>query len=290
MVVSLGRVFTPIQQNTMPSGGDTLLRVQQLRPPLWRRVTFGAFAVVGILVFFVTAGAAAQASLTPGGGSGGSGYVHTGKGPAFGTCSAQPSVVAAPLRWKSKDATADHICCKNHKYAEYSGYWLSTDFPKTLPDGQTITFYDVASGLPLFKAPVGRSWSDFYSESRHHGWPSFRDQEVVWENVKVLGGGETVSVNGTVRWPPAASNARATCSLARSCAPRTDRLAPAIAAPRAQPARFLRQPILHQHRLRGWPQAVVSKPASVLCRAVFEVRRSAVKTRVSVSEIDRNCC
>ena len=29
------------------------------------------------------------------------------------------------------------------------------------------------------------------------GWPSFRDQEVVWENVRVLKDGETVSVTGT---------------------------------------------------------------------------------------------
>lgn len=29
------------------------------------------------------------------------------------------------------------------------------------------------------------------------GWPSFRDQEVVWENVRVLKDGETVSLTGT---------------------------------------------------------------------------------------------
>jgi hypothetical protein len=32
----------------------------------------------------------------------------------------------------------------------------------------------------------------------YHGWPSFRDQEVVWDNVRVLkSSGETVSVDGT---------------------------------------------------------------------------------------------
>ena len=30
-----------------------------------------------------------------------------------------------------------------------------------------------------------------------HGWPSFRDQEVVWENVRALNDGETVSLTGT---------------------------------------------------------------------------------------------
>lgn len=29
------------------------------------------------------------------------------------------------------------------------------------------------------------------------GWPSFRDQEVVWDNVRVLKDGETVSLSGT---------------------------------------------------------------------------------------------
>lgn len=102
-----------------------------------------------------------------------------------------------PLRWGADAGTADHICCNNHRWAEYSGYWLTTSFPKTLNAGETITFYDVVSGLPLFRAPVGRTWADFYTESEHHGWPSFRDEEIFPENVLVLPDGETVSVNRT---------------------------------------------------------------------------------------------
>lgn len=30
-----------------------------------------------------------------------------------------------------------------------------------------------------------------------HGWPSFRDEEVVWDNVRCLSDGEAVSVDGT---------------------------------------------------------------------------------------------
>ncbi len=37
----------------------------------------------------------------------------------------------------------------------------------------------------------------FVAESRSHGWPSFRDQEVVWENTRILKDGEAVSVDGT---------------------------------------------------------------------------------------------
>merc|ERR1712170_12575 len=58
-------------------------------------------------------------------------------------------------------------------------------------------FYDSNTGKPLFIAPVGRSMDEFIKESRAHGWPSFGDEEVVWDNVRVLGDGETVSVDGT---------------------------------------------------------------------------------------------
>ena len=60
-----------------------------------------------------------------------------------------------------------------------------------------ITFYDSNTGKPLFVAPRGRSMDTFIAESSHHGWPSFRDEEVVWENVRCLPNGETVSVDGT---------------------------------------------------------------------------------------------
>jgi len=64
-------------------------------------------------------------------------------------------------------------------------------------EGKEITFYDSNTGKPLFVAPKGRSMEDFLKESGSHGWPSFRDEEVVWENVRCLGDGESVSVDGT---------------------------------------------------------------------------------------------
>lgn len=60
-----------------------------------------------------------------------------------------------------------------------------------------ITFYDSVSGKPLFIAPRGRTFKEFVKESTAHGWPSFRDSEVVPDNVRVLSNGETVSVDGT---------------------------------------------------------------------------------------------
>uniref|UniRef100_A0A7S2SV92 Peptide-methionine (R)-S-oxide reductase n=1 Tax=Rhizochromulina marina TaxID=1034831 RepID=A0A7S2SV92_9STRA len=106
------------------------------------------------------------------------------------------------LRWSCDRDTADRICNFNRHYAEYSGYWESTDFLKQEPadsgDAQgAITFFDSNSGKPLFKAPIGRSWEQFVAESKSHGWPSFRDEEVDWENVRILSDGEAVSVDGT---------------------------------------------------------------------------------------------
>lgn len=38
---------------------------------------------------------------------------------------------------------------------------------------------------------------DFLLESQAHGWPSFRDEEVEWSNIRILPDGEAVSVTGT---------------------------------------------------------------------------------------------
>ena len=107
--------------------------------------------------------------------------------------------VQEDLRWDCDAKLADRICNFNRHYAEHSGYFEGS--PKFLEEARTakgeMTFYDSNTGKPLFIAPRGRSMEDFLVESRAHGWPSFRDQEVVWENVRVLPDGETVSLAGT---------------------------------------------------------------------------------------------
>eukprot|EP00421_Protoceratium_reticulatum_P026698 CAMPEP_0168480202 /NCGR_PEP_ID=MMETSP0228-20121227/63870_1 /TAXON_ID=133427 /ORGANISM="Protoceratium reticulatum, Strain CCCM 535 (=CCMP 1889)" /LENGTH=184 /DNA_ID=CAMNT_0008496523 /DNA_START=5 /DNA_END=559 /DNA_ORIENTATION=- len=111
-----------------------------------------------------------------------------------GTC---PKGLMSPLRWNVDSGLADNICCFNRHYAERAGYFPRTEFPVSKPAEGEITFYDSVCGLPLFVAPRGRSWEAFLRESRAHGWPSFRDEEVVTENVRVLRDGETVSITGT---------------------------------------------------------------------------------------------
>ena len=81
----------------------------------------------------------------------------------------------------------------------FQGYWESTNFLKELDasEGEEITFYDSNTGKPLFVAPRGRTWNDFVKESKVHGWPSFRDSEVIWDDVRILSNGEAVSADGT---------------------------------------------------------------------------------------------
>jgi len=113
---------------------------------------------------------------------------------AHGTC---PKPVQDKLRWNCDVSVADRICCFNRHYAEHSGYWVKTNFLQEVNRAGETTYYDSVTGKPLFIAPRGRSFDDFEKESRSHGWPSFRDEEVVWENVRCLTNGEAVSVDGT---------------------------------------------------------------------------------------------
>merc|ERR1711936_160026 len=75
-----------------------------------------------------------------------------------GTCMAKPT---ENLRWGCNEQLADYITCFNRIYPEDRGYFQQTGFPA-------------------------------YAKTEEHGWPSFRDSEVVWENVRCLKTGETV--------------------------------------------------------------------------------------------------
>lgn len=105
--------------------------------------------------------------------------------------------VQKDLRWGCDWDTADRICNFNRHYAEYSGYWKKTSFLDDIKGKDQENFYDSNTGKRLFTAPRDRSWDDFIKESSKHGWPSFRDNEVNWDYVRVLPNGETISVNGT---------------------------------------------------------------------------------------------
>jgi peptide methionine sulfoxide reductase MsrB len=98
--------------------------------------------------------------------------------------------VMKDLRFGIKPRRADDCCCWFREFGEPEGHafkkprkWL-----KFLKDtnGSEQTYYDSVHGKPVFRAPRGREFVDFIDESEIYRWPSFRDEEVVWENVRVL--------------------------------------------------------------------------------------------------------
>lgn len=99
------------------------------------------------------------------------------------------------LRWGVDGDLADRICNFNRHYAEPKGYFKTTSFLEEIDIEET--FHDSNTGNLLFMVPRNRSLDDFISESKKHGWPSFRDDEVNWDYVRVLPDGEAVSINGT---------------------------------------------------------------------------------------------
>lgn len=105
--------------------------------------------------------------------------------------------VMSNLRWGCDEKTANRICSHNRHYAEHSGYWQQTSFLKEEHGKSEVKFYDSVSGKLLYTAPRGRTWAEFVAESKSHGWPSFRDAEVEWENARCLANGEMVSLAGT---------------------------------------------------------------------------------------------
>merc|ERR1719183_744835 len=91
------------------------------------------------------------------------------------------------LRYGVSRKMADRISNYNRRFAELGGYFQETTFEDVVRAANgPVTFYDSNTGKALFQAPIGRSVDEFIDESKVHGWPSFRDNEVVWDNVRVL--------------------------------------------------------------------------------------------------------
>jgi len=63
---------------------------------------------------------------------------------------------------------------------------------RKLSDSGTTIFYDSVCGLPLFEAPMGRTLDEFKAETEEHGWPSFRPEEVIDDNVVIAENGRDV--------------------------------------------------------------------------------------------------
>mmetsp|Transcript_57490 Transcript_57490/g.151320 ORF Transcript_57490/g.151320 Transcript_57490/m.151320 type:complete len:167 (-) Transcript_57490:30-530(-) len=94
------------------------------------------------------------------------------------------------------------VCCDNTILAEPAWFYHKAEGRTfqaellRLQPGGNLTFYDSSCGLPLYTAPVGRSVAEFLQESEAHKWPSFREAEIVHENI-VMDGSEIISRCGT---------------------------------------------------------------------------------------------
>jgi peptide methionine sulfoxide reductase MsrB len=113
---------------------------------------------------------------------------------AYGTCE---HPVQANLRYGCPQDKANQICCHNRHYAEHSGFWRTTGWLQAVQGQGATKYFDSVTGKLLFTAPLGRTEDDFFRETTSHGWPSFRDDEVNWDVVRVLPNGECVSLDGT---------------------------------------------------------------------------------------------
>lgn len=95
--------------------------------------------------------------------------------------------VPAPV--DANENLAEAVCCDSRAeaYAEPQFLFQAPDinlFSEMNAHGVT-TFYDSVCGLPLFRAPVNRTFTEFKADTDEHGWPSFREGEVFTENVKI---------------------------------------------------------------------------------------------------------
>ena len=106
--------------------------------------------------------------------------------------------LAEPLRFGVDFLRSRHayVCCNNEHYAEPAGSLQHTSLFKEVQED--TVFYDAKCGIPLFTLG-SRSQEAFRKESVSHGWPSFRDAEVIelGKNVIERENGEIVSSCGT---------------------------------------------------------------------------------------------
>jgi peptide methionine sulfoxide reductase MsrB len=90
-----------------------------------------------------------------------------------------------PVPVDPSESLAEAICCDNRTkvFAEPQFLYQAPDINLFGSLKGATTFYDSTCGLPLFKAPMNRTMEEFKADTDEHGWPSFREAEIVKENV-----------------------------------------------------------------------------------------------------------
>jgi hypothetical protein len=96
------------------------------------------------------------------------------KGDGLGSCVAE---VQQNLRWGSERGTATgavQVACHNRRYAEYSGYWLTTDFPAAAAAadaaGKKLKFYDSVTGKVRRKCVKGVCFFWLWNLALRNDW------------------------------------------------------------------------------------------------------------------------
>jgi len=107
-----------------------------------------------------------------------------------------------PVNVSATESLATAVCCdKRTKVFAEPRFLFQNPFVNLFgamrKKGGVTTFYDSVCGLPLFKAPLGRSQDDFEADTTEHGWPSFRPKELITENVVTDKDGFVYSKCGT---------------------------------------------------------------------------------------------
>lgn len=106
-----------------------------------------------------------------------------------------------PVNVNATESLATAICCDSRTkvFAEPRFLFQNpfVNFFQNLNADSVTTFYDSVCGLPIFRAPIGRTMSEFQADTTEHGWPSFREKEIIAENVITDKNGFVYSKCGT---------------------------------------------------------------------------------------------
>mmetsp|Transcript_47878 Transcript_47878/g.117424 ORF Transcript_47878/g.117424 Transcript_47878/m.117424 type:complete len:379 (+) Transcript_47878:58-1194(+) len=90
-----------------------------------------------------------------------------------------------PVTVDANETLAEAVCCDTRTSANAEPQFLyeAPDIQLFSKIDKVTTFYDSVCGLPLFRAPMNRSLEDFKTDTEEHGWPSFRKEEAIMENL-----------------------------------------------------------------------------------------------------------
>lgn len=98
------------------------------------------------------------------------------------------------LLYGVSNSMSDPCCTKNGTTVNY---FETIGLFQQLNASGITTLYDSTCGLPLFKAPIGRSFEEWKNECERNGELLFDEKEAICDNLRVLQSGELVSICGT---------------------------------------------------------------------------------------------